>query len=164
MAEPFIGEIRLLSFDFAPQGWAPCDGRLLSIAQNQALYAVLGPTYGGDGQTTFALPDLRGRVPVHIGNGIQLGERAGEEMHALTVHEMPVHAHIVSGSSSSADKMEASGGTWAKGGAYTKVIPDVLMSQNALSRTGGGQAHNNMQPYSTARYCIALTGIFPTRD
>ncbi|WP_100405648.1 phage tail protein [Bacillus solitudinis] len=165
MAEPFIGEIRCFSFPFEPKGWAPCNGQLLSIAQNQALYAILGTTYGGNGTTTFGLPDLRGRAPVHKGNQITLGQSAGEESHTLTMNEMPAHTHTINASTVAANKIETNNNVWANNGKNDYALQsNGVMSPEALSSTGGGQAHSNMQPYNVANYCIALIGIFPPRN
>ncbi|TSI05171.1 phage tail protein [Lysinibacillus sp. BW-2-10] len=165
MAEPFIGEIKCFSFGKIPSGWAPCNGQLLPINQYQALYAILGTTYGGDGITTFALPDLRGRVPVHVGNGVTLGQKAGEEAHTLTVNEMPAHTHPVTASSSAANKRTPAGNVW--GSPTTNVYAtqsNTVMSMQALTTAGSSNAHPNMQPYNVANYCIALIGIFPTQN
>ncbi|WLR52038.1 tail fiber protein [Bacillus tianshenii] len=166
MAEPFLGEIRCFSFPFAPKDWAFCDGTILQISENQALYALLGTTYGGNGTTTFALPDLRGRAPVHFGNGITLGEKAGEETHTLTVNEMPAHTHMAQASSSNADQTSAEGHVWAINPTIANYASqaDQLMSTNALASAGSSQAHSNMQPYNVANFCIALKGIFPSRS
>ncbi len=164
MAEPFLGEIRLVAFSFAPQGWALCNGQLLPIMQNQALYALLGTAYGGDGQRTFALPDLRGRAPVHIGNGITWGEVNGEEAHTLTVAEMPAHAHTAVGGDA-ADATSPVNNYWATtpDNAYGNS-PNGQMHPSAIQSTGGGQAHENMQPYLVLNFIIALQGIFPSRN
>jgi len=165
MAEPFIGEIRCFSFNFAPEGWAPCDGGLLSIAQNQALYSLLGTTYGGNGTTTFALPDLRGRAPVHQGNGVILGQSAGEEVHTLTINEMPAHTHTISANSDGATSKIATGNVWGNNGTNSySTQSNGSMSSYALSTAGGSQAHPNMQPYNVANYCIALVGYYPPRN
>ncbi|BDH60584.1 tail Collar domain-containing protein [Lysinibacillus sp. PLM2] len=165
MAEPFIGEIRCFSFGRIPSGWAPCNGQLLPINQNQALYAILGTTYGGNGFTTFALPDLRGRVPVHVGNGVSLGQKAGEEAHTLTVNEIPAHTHPISASSNEANKRTANGHVWGKPTINVYATQsNSVMSAQALTTAGGSNPHPNMQPYNVANYCIALIGIFPTRN
>ncbi|MFC3773562.1 phage tail protein [Paenibacillus sp. GCM10012303] len=173
MAEPFLAEIRLFSFAFPPKGWALCNGQFLPINQNQALFSLLGTTYGGDGQTTFALPDLRGRVPGHSGNGIVLGQRGGEENHMLTMSEMPGHQHLLRASSlpaSSRSPQEAQGigQVWAAPGvsAYHTWGPQsgavAATSPQTTSVAGGTSAHSNMQPYLTLSFCMAIQGIFPS--
>jgi microcystin-dependent protein len=163
MAEPFLGEIRLMSFDFPPKGWALCDGQLLPIAQNQALYALMGTTYGGNGQTTFALPDLRGRVPIHRGNGHALGERLGEQAHTLTVAELPQHTHAVHASREPASTDVPTDAL--PGGAanlYGRPASLAPLSPSTVGTTGGSEAHMNMQPFLALSFCIALQGIVPT--
>jgi len=163
MAEPFIGEIRMMSFVFPPKGWALCDGQLLPINQNQALFSLLGTTYGGNGQTNFALPDLRGRVPIHVGNGHTLGERAGEQAHTLTSSEVPVHTHQVSAYSGEANlSVPGPTATLAGQSANPYGSGPVTLSGPALNNVGGSQAHLNMQPFLTISFCIALQGIFPS--
>ena len=169
MAEPFLSEIRLMSFVFAPRGWALCNGQLLPINQNQALFALLGTTYGGDGRVTFALPDLHGRSPLHVGAGTSLGERGGEEAHTLTVGELPGHGHALSASSDVANTHlpgaalpagKPRGGInryAAAGSGNTALHPGSL-----TPAPGGGQPHNNLQPYLTLTFVIALQGIFPS--
>jgi microcystin-dependent protein len=168
MAEPFLSEIRLMSFVFAPKGWALCNGQLLPINQNQALFALLGTTFGGNGQTNFALPDLRGRAPIEVGNGHTLGEKGGEQAHTLTIAELPTHAHIVNartdvapilGPSPTAMLAQSSGVFL-----YAPAANPVAMAPNALGNVGGSQAHLNMQPFLTLSFCIALQGIFPSRN
>jgi microcystin-dependent protein len=167
MAEPFIGEIRLMSIVYAPRDWALCNGQLLPIAQNQALFSLLGTTYGGNGQTTFALPDFRGRVPIHVGNGHTLGERAGEQAHTVTVAEMPTHVHSANSSTAVATSasptttsvLAQSIGANLYGAASSN---QVAMNPGMITNVGGSQAHQNMQPYLTISFCIALTGIFPS--
>lgn len=165
MSEPFLGEIKIISWNFPPKGWTFCDGQLLPINQNQALFSILGTTYGGDGRTTFGLPDLQGRVPVHVGNGIFLGERAGETTHTLTQSEMSAHSHAPVGSSNSASAPGPAGNLWA-----TKTTnPFAGTANNAMNpacttATGGGQSHENMSPYLVLNYIIALQGIFPSRN
>ena len=165
MTEPFIGEIQVFPFGFAPRGWAQCNGQLLPINQNQALFSLLGTMYGGDGRTTFALPDLRGRVPVGVGNGFVQGQRAGEEAHTLIVPEMPAHAHQAIASSASPSSPNPSGATWANMGAnsYT-ASPNAPMAGNAVAPAGGGQPHENRSPYLALNFCIALVGLFPSRS
>lgn len=166
MAEPFLAEIRLFSFQFAPQGWAFCNGQLLPIMQNQALFSLLGTTYGGDGQTTFGIPDLRGRTPVHQGNGVALGQSDGEEVHVLFSAEMPSHTHTVRASSAPAVSKTPVNGVWATPAAsgYSSAAPDTTMAPGAIKDSAGGQGHHNVQPYVTVNFCIALQGIFPSRN
>lgn len=170
MAEPFMAEIRLFSFNFPPKGWAQCNGQLLPINQNQALFALLGTTYGGDGRVDFGLPDLRGRVPVHFGEGIVLGERRGEEIHTLTNSEMPAHTHAVNGSAKIAGSKTVSGQTWAKTAASSYNTQSALspgdgaLHQSATRSAGGSQPHENRQPFLTINFCIALQGIFPSQN
>lgn len=178
MAEPFLGEIKLVGFNFAPRGWAYCDGQMLPINQNQSLYSLLGTTFGGDGRTTFALPDLRGRTPIHTGDAYStgddysLGQRGGLENVTLTVDEMPVHAHGMLASSNMAMKSSVS--------PNQEVLADtssglpiyspsglgslVELNENAVTYAGGSQAHNNMQPSIVVGFCIALQGLFPSRN
>lgn len=166
MAEPFLAEIRLFGFGIVPQGWLPCDGQIMNINQNQALFSLLGTTYGGNGQTTFALPDLRGRAPVGLGNGITLGKSAGEENHTLVATEMPMHTHIVSGSSATGDKPVPTGNTWATRAEnpFSTLAPNGTLNPAAIGMTGESTGHPNMQPYLTVQYCIAIQGIYPSRN
>lgn len=164
MSEPFLGEIRSFSFGITPRGWAACNGQILPINQNQALFSLLGVTYGGNGVTTFALPNLQGRVPIHMTPAYPEGQAAGEETHKLTVGEMPAHTHTAIGGSDGTTPSPV-GNTWGTSpvAAYSSTY-NTTMSPNALSQTGGGQPHVNMQPYLTINYCIALTGIYPSRN
>lgn len=164
MAEPFMGEIRLMSFVYAPQGWALCNGQFLAINQNQALFSLLGTTYGGNGQTTFALPDLRGRVPIHVGSGHTLGEVGGEQAHTLSVAEMPTHNHLVNASNSTTGGTATPNGNYLGGGnnAYSAGGPLTSLQPGTVTGTGGSQAHLNMQPFLVVSFCIALQGIFPS--
>jgi microcystin-dependent protein len=165
MTEPFIGEIQVFPFGFAPRGWAQCNGELLPINQYQALFSLLGTMYGGNGQTTFALPDLRGRVPLGVGAGYSQGQQAGEEMHTLIVSEMPAHLHQAIASSAPPSTPSPAGATWADMGANSYAAgPNAPMAGNAVAPTGGGQAHENRSPYLTLNFCIALVGIYPSRS
>jgi microcystin-dependent protein len=164
MAEPFLSEIRIFSFQFAPKGWALCNGQLLPINQNQALFSLLGTTYGGDGRVNFALPDLRDRTPIHVGNGHTLGERAGEESHTLSIAEMPAHSHLARCNSGIGDKPAPAANFWASTTAnpYSSNAPNGSMNPLAVTTVGGSQAHLNLSPFLTISFCIALQGIFPS--
>jgi microcystin-dependent protein len=167
VSEPFIGEIRAFGFNFAPRGWATCSGQILSIAQNTALYSLLGTTYCGNGQTTFALPDLRGRVAVNQGQGPGLsnktiGEQAGAEAHTLNVNEIPAHTHAQPASNADQSTNRPGNAVPTRGGVYAGSGDGTLM--DPMTAAGGSQPHDNMQPYLTVNYCIALVGIFPSRN
>ena len=165
MAEPFLSEIRIMSFVFAPKGWALCNGQLLPINQNQAMFSLLGTTFGGDGRVNFALPDLRGRTPIHVGSGHTLGERGGEQAHTLSIAELPTHTHVLSGTSAAGTTAIPTGGLLATSTNYEAYrSPTALTSLNpgTVANTGGSQAHLNMQPFLTLSFCIALQGIFPS--
>jgi microcystin-dependent protein len=171
MSEPFLAEIRMVGFNFAPRGWALCDGQILPINQNQALYSLLGTTYGGDGRTTFALPDLRGRVPIHADDSHPQGQRGGEEAHVLSAAEMPAHRHSLRGSSGDATQVSPAGGTFAgTAGAGTPEAPfyagspGAAFASGSISNAGGGQSHDNMQPFLAVNFAIALQGLFPSRN
>lgn len=165
MSDPFLCEIRLMSFTFAPKGWATCNGQFLPINQNQALFSLLGTTYGGDGRVNFALPDLRGRVPIHVGAGFTLGQRGGEMAHTLTNAEMPQHVHVLSGATNAATT-DTPDNTVVLGNAaidlYRNATNPRVMEPGMVSSVGGNQPHTNMQPYLTLNFCIALQGIFPS--
>lgn len=169
MSEPFIAEIRIVGFNFPPRGWAQCDGQILPINQNQSLYSLLGTTYGGDGRTTFALPDLRGRVPIHVGssNGVshRLGNKGGEETHTLTTQEMPQHTHPIKASSAAANDNTPAGHVLAQSGqVYGAPSNLVSMRAGSLTNVGSGQSHQNMQPYIVVNFVIAVQGLFPPRN
>lgn len=168
MSEPFLAEVRMVGFNFAPRGWALCDGQVLPINQNQSLYSLLGTTYGGDGRTSFALPDLRGRTPIHKNQSHVLGQSAGEETHRLTIEEMPRHTHVVKASSDNAEQTNPQGRSFARARENIYAPYDaanaVAMAANILMSAGGGQAHDNMQPYQTLNFCIAMQGLFPSRN
>jgi microcystin-dependent protein len=164
MAEPFLSEIRIMSFVFAPKGWALCNGQLLPINQNQALFSLLGTTFGGDGRVNFALPDLRGRTPIHVGSGHTLGERGGEQAHTLSIAELPEHVHTFNANTGAGNVAVPNNAVLAKASAntYTTANPLVALNPAASSNVGGSQAHLNMQPFLTLSFCIALQGIFPS--
>jgi microcystin-dependent protein len=163
MAEPFLSEIRIMSFDFAPKGWALCNGQLLPINQNQALFSLLGTTFGGDGRVNFALPDLRARTPIHVGAGHTLGERGGEQAHTLSIAEIPTHTHVLSGSPSNANVAPPTNNVLAAANnVYNTPSSLTSLSPTSISNVGGSQAHLNMQPFLTLTFAIALQGIFPS--
>ena len=165
MATPFMSEIKLMAFNFAPKNWAACNGQLLPINQNQALFSLLGTTYGGNGQTTFALPNLRGRVPIHMGNGYTLGQAAGATSSTLSIAELPTHTHVLSGSNTLPETNVPTGAALAQmSNAYAPPGNLVAQGPSAVSNVGGSQPHNNMQPYLALNFCIALAGIFPSQN
>jgi len=169
MAEPFIGQLMCVGFNFAPRGWAFCEGQLLPIAQNTALFSLLGTMYGGDGRTTFGLPDLRGRVPIGFGQGpglsnYQQGSAGGSEAVTLTTQQMPSHSHAVNANNSDATDTVPTNQYPAAGGAYTASNPNTTMNANMIGAAGGSQGHSNMQRYLTLNWIIALEGIFPSRS
>lgn len=175
MSEPFLGEIKLVAFNFPPRGWATCDGQVLSINQNTALFSILGTTYGGNGMTTFALPNLQGAAPLGWGSGVGLtprvlGETGGSTTVTLIQSQMPSHSHGLGAYAHPGDLISPAGGAWAEAGAVrgqkmyaAQADPGVQMSSMAIGPTGGGQPHNNLQPYLTLNFIIALLGIFPPR-
>lgn len=164
MTEPFLSEIRLMSFPFAPRGWALCNGQLLPINQNQGLFSLLGTTFGGDGRVNFALPDLRARVPIHVGNGHTLGERGGEQSHTLSIAELPTHNHTLYAGTDAPNSSSPAGAVLAQAPFNVYGSPTRLeaMTSGAVSTVGGSQAHLNMQPFLVISFCIALQGIFPS--
>jgi microcystin-dependent protein len=182
MSTPFLAQIEIFSFNFAPKGWAVCNGQLLPINQNQALFSLLGTTFGGDGRVNFALPDMRSRIPISMGRENVIGTRAGEESHTVTISEMPAHAHIMmadgttqsssntsSPGSSGTTLLGNSGGTQSPGAPFTISIysnqaPNNTLAPGVISNAGGSQPHTNIQPYLTLNFCIALQGIFPSRN
>jgi microcystin-dependent protein len=180
MSEPFLSEIKIVSFNFPPKGWALCNGQLLPINQNQALFALLGTTYGGNGQTTFALPNLRGRVPIHFGGSHNLGEAAGSTSVTVNIQQLPTHTHQLMGRSEIVDadfgpqdptgklyagaQVSLQGGNKVAGQIYADASNLVALSPQAVSNVGGSQPHNNMMPYLVLNFIIALQGIFPSRN
>lgn len=169
MADPFLSEIRMMSFGFAPRGWAQCNGQSMAINQNQALFSVLGTTFGGNGTTTFNLPNLQGKTPIHVGVGFTLGQQGGEQNHTLTASEMPTHTHVLSGSSGNVNGFVPSNTSmWGNTAPYKLYNSNganlVAMNSGVIANTGGSQAHLNMQPYLTINFCIALQGNFPSRN
>lgn len=171
MSEPFLAEVRIVAFNFAPRGWAFCDGQILPISQNQSLYSLLGTTYGGDGRTSFALPDLRGRVPIHVGrsNGgpvHTLGQKGGEETHTLSAAEMPQHTHPLQATNNPGTGTAPQGAVLAEASlpVYGSFATATAMGSGSVANVGGGQAHNDMQPTLVLNFCIALQGLFPSRN
>ena len=166
MSTAYISEIRAFSFGFPPRGWARCDGALLPINQYQALFSLLGTTYGGNGQTNFGLPDLRGRVPMHAGSGFVIGQAGGEAAHTLTSPEMPNHNHVVNGTKSVGDQVIAGGNLFANVTAnlYASSAPNQPVAAGTVGAVGGSQPHTNLAPYLVLTLCIALQGIFPSRN
>jgi len=165
MAEPFLSEIRIMSFAFPPKGWALCDGQLLPINQNQALFSLLGTTFGGDGRVNFGLPDLRGRTPLHVGSGHSLGERGGAQAHTLSIAELPPHTHVLNGTTNTSANTPTNTtvlGKSAPQAAYGAPSSLAAMDARSIANIGGSQAHLNMQPFLILSFCIALQGIFPS--
>ncbi|MGH9891014.1 MAG: phage tail protein [bacterium] len=170
MSDPYIGEIKLVGFNFPPVGWALCDGQLLSIAQNDALFALIGTTYGGDGQTTFALPDFRSRIPIHQGTGSSgttytIGENGGTETVTLTVNQLPAHTHPAKAQSGAGNQAGPGGNVWASSSLnqYNPSAADSDMNALAITSSGGNQPHDNMMPFLAINFIIALEGIFPAQ-
>jgi microcystin-dependent protein len=166
MAQPYVGEIRMFAGNFAPAGWMFCEGQLLPISEYETLFNLIGTTYGGDGQSTFALPDLRGRVPLHFGNGFTLAETGGVETVTLTVPQIPAHTHALLATSSIATQQNVSPNVMAQASLfnpYINVNPTSPMASQAVTSTGGNQPHNNFQPYLCVDFIISLFGIFPSQ-
>jgi microcystin-dependent protein len=166
MAEPFLSEIRIMSFIYAPRGWALCNGQLLPINQNQALFSLLGTTFGGNGQTNFALPDLRGQVPIHVGQGHTLGEKGGEQAHTLSLSELPTHTHVMNGTSTQGTLNVTTANILgvSQTPIYNSAANLLAINPLTIPSVGGSQAHLNMQPFLVLSFCIALQGIFPSQN
>ena len=166
MAEPFLAEIRIFSFNFPPKGWAFCNGQFLPINQNQALFSLLGTTYGGNGQTTFALPNLKGRTPLHVGNGHTQGEAAGTTAVTISQQQMPQHIHFLNASNDAANAVLPAGNVFAVSPqqVYAPAGNLTPMVASSVTNVGGSQPHTNMMPYLVLNFCIALQGIFPSRN
>lgn len=166
MSEPFLGEIKIISWNFPPKGWTFCNGQLLPINQNQALFSILGTTYGGDGRTNFALPNLQGRMPVHVGDGIILGERGGETAHTVNISELPAHNHTPVGSSTNPPTSPGAAGLlWSANNVSSFAgSANVAMNPACVLPVGGSQPHENMSPYLVLNFIIALQGIFPSQN
>jgi microcystin-dependent protein len=167
MSQPFVGEIRMVGFNFPPNGWAKCDGQIIAITQNDALFQLIGTTYGGDGRTTFALPDFRSRLPFHMGNGFVIGETAGTETVTLTGNQIPIHNHTLTASNHPGTQNSPVGNVLAKNGTGTPVYSqpgNPVPMANAIQNSGGNQPHENMQPFLTINFVISLFGIFPSRN
>jgi microcystin-dependent protein len=166
VSEPFLGEIKIVSFNFPPRGWALCNGQLLPINQNQALFSILGTTYGGDGTRTFGLPNLQGRTPIHVGNSHVLGEIAGEAAHTLNIGEMTAHTHLPVATSVTPNAASPAGAFWGNAGVgmYSSSPPTTSMDPQAVATVGGSQPHQNLSPYLVLNFIIALQGIFPSQN
>ena len=165
MSTPYLSEIKVMSFSFAPKGWAFCNGQLLPINQNQALFSLLGTTYGGDGRVNFGLPNLQGRTPMHMGSGHVLGELGGEQNHTLSLAEIPTHNHTWGATNAAANAPNPTSNLLGGAAEYNASGSNpVAMYQGVLSTVGGSQPHQNMQPYLTLNFCIALQGIFPSQN
>jgi microcystin-dependent protein len=162
MGTPYLAEIRIVAFNFPPKGWAFCNGQLLPINQNQALFSLLGTTYGGNGQTTFALPNLQARSPIHWGAGFSLGQVGGETSHNVILSELPAHTHQAVGSSTPANVGDPTNNLWATGNAAYSTDFNSTMHAQSVTNVGGSQAHENMSPYLVLNFVIALQGIFPS--
>ena len=168
MSNPFIGEIRMFGGNFAPAGWAFCQGQLMPISENDALFNLIGTTYGGDGQTTFALPDLQSRVPVHVGPAFALGQTGGEEAVTLTTSQIPAHSHVPLCNQNAGSTASAAGGLWAANATvanptYATAAPNAAMDPAAIGSAGGSQPHDNMIPFLVINFILSLFGVFPSQ-
>lgn len=165
MSQPFLGEIKIISWNFAPKGWALCNGQFLPINQNQALFSILGTTYGGNGQTTFALPDFRSRIPIHTGDGFTLGQAGGQEFHTVTMSEMPAHTHLVGASNNVGNLNVPTNNIFAATNvAFYQTAANTTLVPSEVTNVGGSQPHENRQPFLVLNFVIALVGIFPSRN
>lgn len=166
MSQPFIGEIRMFGGNFAPVGWAFCDGQLMPISENDALFTLIGTTFGGDGENTFAMPDLRGRLPMHQGNGYVLGQMGGVESVTLTTNQIPAHTHAAQANSAIGSQSTPANGVWAAAptSRYSSSAPNLAMKNSLVAPAGGSQPHENMMPFLTVSFIISLFGIFPSQN
>ena len=165
MSEPFLGEVKIVSFNFPPRGWAFCNGQLLPIQQNAALFSLFGTMYGGDGRVNFALPNLQGRTPIHIGKGFTQGELGGETTHTLNISELAAHTHIAAGTTNAPSSETTAGNVWCNNAANPyNPVANAAMMPSAVTNTGGNQPHDNMSPYLVLNMIVALQGIFPSRN
>lgn len=166
MSSPFIGEIRMFAGNFAPVGWAFCNGALIPISENDALFNLIGTTYGGDGQNTFALPNLQSRIPIHVGPGFALGQSGGVETVTLTTSQIPAHSHVPQCNSGTGNSLNPTGSVWAQpstGTDYSSAAPSLVMDPAALGSSGGSQPHDNMAPFLVINFILSLFGIFPSQ-
>jgi microcystin-dependent protein len=167
MSTPFIGQLMCCAFNFPPKGWSLCAGQLMAINQSQALFSLLGTTFGGNGMTTFGLPDLRGRTPIHVGPNFNLGLRGGEESHTINQTELPQHTHLMSGTTNQANKQDGNGNLLGKTTNNLTVYagqPDTILNAATIPAVGGSQAHENRSPFLALNWCISLQGIFPSQN
>jgi len=165
MSNPFVGEIRMFGGNFAPAGWAFCNGALLPISENEVLFNLIGTTYGGDGESTFALPNLQSRLPIHVGSGFVLGQTGGEETVTLTTNQIAAHSHVPQGNSGPGNQSGPGNGVWAQStlGQYSSAVPSVAMDPSTMTTAGGSQPHDNMMPFLAVNFIISLFGIFPSQ-